>query len=114
MIFPEILSIQSPDLEPPLLPPDPFDCAVKFETMVGPAGGTGGETFRFVVITPVHLARSAEITWGRGRLVMNSFDWTAVVQGVATLLAQCARPTWGEVVTALDRELLWVSGEPEQ
>jgi hypothetical protein len=26
---------------------------------------------------------------------------------VAELLAQCARPTWGEVVTELNKELIW-------
>jgi hypothetical protein len=114
MIYPEIRNIHSPDLEPPNLPEDPFDCDVSFRAIVGPSGEKGEEAFTFRVITPVRLARDAEPQWGRGKLIIAAFEWPAVVQAIAQLLAHSARPTWNEVVTALDKELHWeVSSETD-
>lgn len=107
MIYPEIKNIFSPDLEPPTLPEDPLDCEITFVAMIGPSNTDGSERFVFVVTTPVRLARQADAQWGRGKLILPSFDWTAVVQGVAQLLARCARDTWGESMTELNKELVW-------
>jgi hypothetical protein len=30
-----------------------------------------------------------------------------LAQSIAKLLAQCARPSWGEVVAELNKELVW-------
>lgn len=107
MIYPEIRNIHSPDLEPPNLPTDPYDCQVSFLATVGPHGAEGEETFSFTVITPAYLARLPEGRWGRGNLILPAFDWTAVVQSVATLLARCARATWADVAQELNKELVW-------
>ena len=105
MIFPELRSIMSPDLEPPTLPPDPEDCSVQFQVQIGPRGRADAEAFSFTVVTPAYLARESEWTWARGLLIMNEFEWKAVVRAVAELLAECARPSWIEVVAELSRQI---------
>jgi len=107
MIYPEIRQIHSPDLEPPNLPQDPSDCEILFRMLIGPKDGEGEETFNFTVVTAARFAKGSEARWGRGKLIVAAFDWSAVAEAVAKLLAQCARPTWGEVVAELNKELLW-------
>jgi hypothetical protein len=107
MIYPEIRRIHSPDLEPPHLPKDPSDCEILFQLVIGPKDGEGEEAFNFVVITPAHFARGSEARWGRGKLIVPAFEWSVLAQAIAKLLAQCARPTWGEVVAELNKELFW-------
>jgi hypothetical protein len=106
VIQPELRHIASPDLEPPTLPPDPADCAVQFQALIGPRGGDGAEPFSFTVVTAAHLARTLGHTWGRGYLIVDTFDWNIVVRAVAQLLAQCARETWAEIAVELDKELV--------
>ena len=116
MVFPEIRSIHSPDIDPPTLPDDPYDCDIRFRAVIGPADQPGEETFEFSVITPTRLARSADPLWGRGRLIMPMFEWAAVIQSVATLLARAARPTWAEVAVELNKDLFWdtqASAQPD-
>jgi hypothetical protein len=109
MIQPELRHIASPDLEPPALPPDPGDCAVQFQAIIGPRGGDAAESFSFTVITATHLARTLGHTWGRGLLILDTFDWHIVVRAVAQLLAQCTAATWSEVTRELNKELVWES-----
>ena len=109
MIQPELRTIQSPDLAPPALPPDPGDCAVRFNAVIAPRGGddASAEAFGFLVVTPAQLRQLTGPTWGRGLLIVPVFDWTAIVQAVAHFLVQCSRPTWEEVRAELRRELHW-------
>lgn len=107
MIYPEIKHIHSPDLEPPELPEDPFDCEVAFQVMVGPKESEEAEAFGFVVVTPARLARVPGGVWGRGKLIVPSFEWAVVVQALARLLAHASRDTWGEVAQELNKELIW-------
>ena len=107
MICPEIRRIYSPDLDPPNLPEDPNNCEIFFQVFIGPKDGEGEEAFNFEVVSAAHFAESSEAQWGRGKLIVAVFEWSAVVQAVAKLLAQCARPTWGEVVAELNKELRW-------
>lgn len=106
LVHPEIRQIHSSDLEPPALPEDPYDCAIPFQALIGPRGTAGHETFTFMVVTPVHLAKRPDGTWGRGMLIMPAFEWAGVAQSLATLLSRAVRPSWREVVEALGRELL--------
>jgi hypothetical protein len=108
MIYPQLLQIVSQDLQPPALPADPVDCEVAFHAIIGPREGEGSaESFGFTVTTPAHLGRTLGHTWGRGYLIVESFDWEIVVRAIAQLLAQCARPTWPEVAYELNKELHW-------
>ena len=106
MIQPELRHIASGDLEPPALPENPGDCSVQFRALIGPRGVEGVEPFSFTVVTAAHLARTLGHTWGRGYLIVDTFDWNIVVRAVAQLLAQCAAPSWEEAVLLLDRELV--------
>jgi len=109
MICPEIRHIHSPDLDPPNLPADPSNCEISFQAFIGPKDGEGEEIFNFTVVTAARFAEASEAQWGRGKLILATFEWSAVVRAVAKLLAECARPTWGEVVAELNKELLWKS-----
>ena len=109
MIQPELRHIASPNLEPPALPADPVDCAVQFQALIGPRGGEEAEAFSFTVVTAAHLARTLGHTWGRGYLILDTFDWHIIVRAVAQLLAQCTAPTWNEVMVELNKELVWNS-----
>jgi len=111
MIYPEIRHINSPDLDPPNLPPDPANCEIRFNAFIGPKDGEGQETFRFTAVTAGRFAVAPEAQWGRGKLLLATFDWSSVVHAVAKLLADAARPTWGEVVAELNKELLWESDQ---
>ena len=107
MVHPELRGIRSLDLEPPALPPDPRDCAVRFEVLIGPQGGPESESFTFTAVTPGHLSRIAGARWGRGSLMLAVFDWESVTRAIAPLLVASARPTWAEVATELNRVLDW-------
>ena len=111
MVNPELRSIHSPDLEPPALPPNPEDCEVGFEAVIGPRGAEGEEAFRFLVVTPASFRRMHGATWGRGRLVVERFDWKIVVAAVAELLFSCSRPTWEESLEELRHELIPLEAE---
>ena len=106
MICPEVRRIYSPDLEPPQLPDDPGDCEVFFRLFVGPTDSEREEAFSFTVVTPAHFSRGTEVQWGRGKLIVPVFEWSIVAQAIAKLLAQSARPTWGEVLAELNKELV--------
>jgi hypothetical protein len=107
MIWPEIRRIYSPDLEPPNLPRNPGDCEILFQVFVGPKDDEGEEAFSFTVMTASRFTKDSDAQWGRGKLIVAAFEWPAVIQAVAELLAQCARPSWGEVVAELNKELIW-------
>lgn len=108
MIFPELREIESLDLSPPELPADPTSCVVSFRAVIGPREGSGeAESFSFAVVTPAYLSRTLGHTWGRGYLIVDTFDWQVVVRAIAQLLLQSARPSWNEVVRELDKELRW-------
>jgi Immunity protein 8 len=111
MIYPEIRHIHSPDLDPPNLPADATNCEIRFNALIGPKDGDGQETFTFTVVTAGRVASAPEAQWGRGKLLLATFAWSSVVQAVAKLLAQAARPTWGETVAELNKELLWESDQ---
>lgn len=106
MICPEVRRIHSPDLEPPQLPGDPSDCEVFFRLFIGTKDSEREEAFSFTVVTPTRLSRGTEVQWGRGKLIVPVFEWSIVAQAIAKLLAQSARPTWGEVLAELNKELV--------
>ena len=107
MIQPELRDITSGELVPPDLPPDPADCAVAFRALIGPREADGAEVFTFTVVTAAYLARTLGHTWGRGYLLLDTFDWNIVVRAVAQLLAQCTADSWTEAILLLNRELVW-------
>ena len=109
MIQPELRHIASPNLEPPALPPDPADCAVQFSAFIGPRGGEEAAAFSFTVVTAAHLSRTLGHTWGRGYLILDTFDWHIIVRAVAQLLAQCTADSWPQVMVELNKELVWDS-----
>ena len=89
------------------MPPDPTDCEVFCQAIIGPQGEAGEEIFGFIVITPKQIAKSRMPHWGRGFLVVSEFSWSIVNDALRALLEKVTAESWHEVGTALNRELLW-------
>lgn len=113
MIYPELRAIVA-DIDPPELPPDPTDCIVPFQLLIGPTDEPSAEAFSFVVLTPIAIQRdnSLDALWGHGYLIVPVFAWETIVRVIAELLASCARPTWEEVLADLGKSLRWQPGYP--
>ena len=107
MVRPKLRRLHSPDLQDPALPPDPRHCIVLVQAMVGPADGPGEESFDFSVVTPSYLQSQLGPRWGRGLLIVESFDWEVVRAAVEERLSSAARDTWDEVGLELNKELCW-------
>jgi len=107
VVLPKIHSLHSLDISAPELPPDPQNCWITLDAEIGPSHSPGADRFSFDVVTPLALAAANEIRWGSGLLILPEFSWEEVTRALARLLAQCSRPTWDEVVTALSAELRW-------
>jgi hypothetical protein len=107
MIRPKLRHLHSPDFEAPRLPPDPTNCIVLIQAIVGPDDGPGEESFDFCVVTPSYLQAQHGPRWGRGLLIVESFDWAVVRRIVEERLASVAYNTWEQVGHELNKELLW-------
>ena len=107
MIRPILRYLHSPDLVEPNLPSDPSNCIVLVQALIGPDNGPGEESFDFCVVTPTHLAEGNGPQWGRGLLIVKSFDWSVVREMIEKRLLSAARDTWQNVGAELNKELLW-------
>jgi len=107
MVTPQLLSIHSPDLGVGESPADPKNCRLLVQATIGPAGTGQGEVFDFVVVTPQALPAAGLPRWGRGVLLMEEFSWATVDRHLQRLLARVSRPSWSEVASELNKELLW-------
>ena len=75
--------------------------------MVGPDDAPGEESFDFCVVTPNHLREQRDPQWGRGLLIVESFDWSVVRTMLEERLSSAARDSWGDVGLELNKELRW-------
>ena len=66
MIAPKLKTLLSADLDRPLLPADPEDCAILLEATIGPQTSLGGDIFAFTVITPAALTRKRAFAGAAG------------------------------------------------
>ena len=107
MIRPTLRRLHSPDLEEPKLPPDPCNCIVLLQALVGPDHGPGEESFDFCVVTPTHLGEQHGPQWGRGLLIVESFDWSVVRRMLEERLSSVVGATWQDVGLELNKELRW-------
>lgn len=107
MIFPELKSLHSPDLERPALPSNPSDCVVFIEASIGARGEEDSEIFGLTVITPLALQRTPLPRWGSGLYLTERFSWEEVDRALERLLAASSRPTWAEVALCLSKNTDW-------
>lgn len=90
------------------LPDDPSNCVIRMTARVGTPNTEGGDNFHFRVVTPRSLeGAGATPQWGRGDLIVHSFEWQAVETSLDDLLARCSAPTWEEIATNLSRFTHW-------
>src|SRR2546428_10803079 len=93
-VFPELKSLNSPDLPKDQEPVDPADAAVLFEVSIGPKGQAHAGVFFFVAITPRALGRDQGTRWGRGYLLLNHISWAGVGAAGGHLLSPSSGGDW--------------------
>jgi hypothetical protein len=103
----EIHHLLTPDIDPDTFVPDDAErFAFLVQVLAGPVGGHGEESFEFTVCTPGWLAeqiqRDGPMT-GRHHVIVNSFDWPALVSFFQRLVAGCTGSDWHEVASKLSR-----------
>jgi hypothetical protein len=121
MMRPKLRRLHSPDVQEPTLPADPGHCVVLIQAMVGPDDGPGEESFDFCVVTPSYLQEQHVPRWGRGLLIVESFDWTVVRNAVEKRIADVSGDTWQQIGSELNKEFVWefdtyrypITGAPE-
>jgi hypothetical protein len=107
ILFPELRSVLSLDLDFGSMPPDPSHCSVLIDAEIGVKGQNGASRFGFTAITPSAISARNERRWGRGYLILPEFSWDAVSQALQRLLAQSSGPSWEAIAAKLNKELLW-------
>lgn len=106
----EIRFLHTPDIDPETyVPEDPERFVFLVQLIAGPAGERGEESFGFEVCSPGWLAeqaRTGPIT-GRHHVIVDRFDWPALVTYFEKLVTRCTGADWAEVATKLSRYGLW-------
>ena len=102
----EIRWLLTPDIEPEsYVPEDPERFVFLVEMIAGPAGEKGEESFQFEVCSPGWLreqARNGPFP-GRHLVIVDRFDWPALVAYFDDLVARCTGRDWSEVTAKLSR-----------
>jgi Immunity protein 8 len=103
----EIRHLLTPDIDPDRFVPDDAERFMFLvQVLAGPAGDHGEESFQFIVCTPGWLAeqirRDGPMS-GRHHVIVNSFDWPALVSFLQRLVSRCTGTDWDEVATRLSR-----------
>lgn len=86
------------------------DFSILVQVLAGPEGADGEESFDIEVTTPKHIARRIRDTGlvqGRHLLIVDSFDWRAIVQWIERAVSRCDGSTWDEVAVKLSRVGRW-------
>ena len=107
MIRPQLKHLLSPDLEEPALPSDPAHCRVALQALIGPDDGPGEESFAFEVVTRSYVDAQSRTQWGRGFLILDSFDWNVVHRYLDERLSKAGGDSWDDVATQLNTEMRW-------
>ena len=103
MIHAEPRLLHSPDLDEPRLPRDPGNCVVLIQAMVGPVGSEGEESFSFEVIARPGPPAQA----GRGRVIVDRFEWAAVRALVTERVERASGASWTDVASQLNQDWRW-------
>lgn len=107
IIFPEIKSIISPDLDNDKNPQDPLDCSIPIEVEIGIKGKEGADLFQLTVVTIQCLQRRNESFWGKGYLITPSFSWNNVKESLEKMLMHCSGESWNDVAIKISSFLEW-------
>ncbi|WP_416296258.1 Imm8 family immunity protein [Paenibacillus illinoisensis] len=86
---------------------------VCLDAFIGEVGSKGSEVFRFYIVSPKWLLRalesSDEIELGRGYLIASAYNISKVEYRIKTLLGNCQRTCWDDVIHAISRYAIWES-----
>ncbi|MFD0619151.1 Imm8 family immunity protein [Paenibacillus sp. GCM10027629] len=92
---------------------DSDDFYICLDAFVGEVNCEGTEVFRFHIVSPKRLLRvlegSNEIEIGRGYLITTDYSHSKIEARLSTLLRNCGRTTWDDVIQAICRYGYWES-----
>nr|WP_264086351.1 immunity 8 family protein [Amycolatopsis lexingtonensis] len=101
----------TPDIDPESYVPEDPECFMFLVQLIaGPAGEPGEESFCFEVCSAGWLrarARQEGPITGRHHVVVDRFDWPALVAYFDGLVTGCGGADWHEVTAKLSRYGLW-------
>ncbi|MGG4132080.1 Imm8 family immunity protein [Paenibacillus illinoisensis] len=86
---------------------------VCLDAFIGEVGSKGSEVFRFNIVSPKWLLKalenSDEIELGRGYLITSDFNISKVEYRIKTIIGNCQRTSWDDVIHAISRYAIWES-----
>lgn len=89
-------------------PLDPTDFCLDLIVRIGSAESVGADDFTVRVCTPSWLASSVWTpTWGRGLLLVHSYDYEVVRKEIESYISGCRGNGWMDISEKLSRRLLW-------
>lgn len=94
-------------------PENPQSFSVFIQAMIGPETGNGEEAFGFIVCSPSWLGTELGASsrthrkWGRGLLLMTSFELQDIVAAVTELCDDAQGDTWDELAESLAKNTFW-------
>lgn len=89
-------------------PEDPSNFFLDLILRIGVGEGARADNFTVLVCTPAWLAGSVwSPRWGRGSLIVYSYDFGAIRNEIESLIASCVGESWIEIAQKLSRNLLW-------
>jgi hypothetical protein len=109
---PVIRHLLTPDTDPPesYVPEDPERFMFLVQMLAGPEGEEGEESFQFVVCSPgwlgEHIRQNGPVS-GRHHIIVDHYDWPALVAYFEALVAGCHGANWHEAAERLARYGWW-------
>ena len=107
----ELKRLHSPDVQDLRnWEPESQDFAIQLQTVVGPKGSPGEESFDVTLCTPgwVELqTQSQGIVSGHHLLIVAYYSYDLIYQYISKYLATCTGNTWQEVATKISRLGYW-------
>jgi hypothetical protein len=91
-------------------PEDPEDVDVELVAHIGHEGSQGADMFHFRVVTPKALTRpiwAKRFLWGRGVLIVESYDYKLVTLLVSALCDRIEGESWEQVAESLGHYVNW-------
>jgi hypothetical protein len=89
-------------------PEDPTNFCLDLIMRIGNNTNAGADDFTVFVCTPAWLAGSVwSPTWGRGMLIVHTFDADSIKAEIEAYVSSCNASSWTAIAHKLSRNLLW-------
>lgn len=115
MMKAELRSLSSSQFDPETgQPEDPRCFCALIEAYIGPVGDPGEEVFRLYISTPEWLRTRTdrgEHVWADRFLVVDHWDYGAVVSAIRRRVAKAQGTNWSEIARGFSTWMDWEFGE---